>query len=58
MLIKEAQFERSELIVEMAKVHEVFVQMKVRLAAFHPRTTEQLVTASNASQRTELQALL
>ena len=33
MLIKEAQFERSELIVEMAKVHEVFVQMKVRLAA-------------------------
>ena len=34
MLIKEAQFERSELIVEMAKVHEVFVQMKVRLAAF------------------------
>ena len=31
MLIKEAQFERSELIVEMAKVHEVFVQMKVRL---------------------------
>ena len=34
MLIKEAQFERSELIVEMARVHEVFVQLKVRLAAF------------------------
>ena len=30
MLIKEAEFERSELIVEMAKVYEVVTQMRVR----------------------------
>ena len=29
MLVKEAEFERSELIVEMAKVHEAVTQMKV-----------------------------
>lgn len=33
MLIKEAEFERSELIVEMAKVYEVVTQMRVRLIA-------------------------
>ena len=33
MLIKEAEFERSELIVEMAKVYEVVVDMKVSLVA-------------------------
>ena len=30
MLIKEAQFERSELIVEIAKVYNVFTVMKVK----------------------------
>ena len=30
MLIKEADFERSELIVEMAKVYEIVTQMRVR----------------------------
>ncbi len=30
MLVKEAEFERSELIVEMAKVYEIVTQMRVR----------------------------
>lgn len=30
MLIKEAEFERSELIVEMASVYEIVKQMRVR----------------------------
>ena len=51
MLIKEAQFERSELIVEMAEVHEVFVEMKVCLASSSQLDQSSSKRTSYACQR-------